>query len=190
MSRKNPDDDGGLAAAYREGSGLAAVAVIRSPHGPRVVAPLAGDDGAAVDADCVEVRWWCRRAADARGVAAAANARIRRRRSNNAGVGGGVDDSDALSFCSMAVIGAATRLGIVLRSDQDIAAEARDVAARVEAEMQKQQQSGGLKSVNKTYRSYRLEASRRGERVLRYDEWMRRYRENLVRQIAAALRRI
>ena len=39
-------------------------------------------------------------------------------------------------------------------------------------------ESGELKTINQAYRSYRLEASARGERALRYDAWMQRYRED------------
>ena len=50
------------------------------------------------------------------------------------------------------------------------------------------QRSGGLKSVNKSYRSYRLETSARGERVLPYATWLDRYKAGLVREVAANLR--
>ena len=62
------------------------------------------------------------------------------------------------------------------------------VVARVDEEIERLQRSGDLKSVNKSYRAYRLETSARGEKTLRYAEWMDKYRENLVRQLAAALR--
>lgn len=50
------------------------------------------------------------------------------------------------------------------------------------------QRSGGLKSVNQSYRNYRLETSARGERVLPYAAWLDRYKADLVREIAANLR--
>lgn len=62
------------------------------------------------------------------------------------------------------------------------------VAARVDAEIERMQRAGELKSVNKSYRNYRLNASAQGERVLRYAEWIQRYKANLVREIAANLR--
>ena len=85
---------------------------------------------------------------------------------------------------------ASRRLNVLLQSDDEVADEAALVAARVRAEMQKLQQSGGLKSVNQAYRDYRIEATARGERIVRYAEWMRKYEENLVRQAACALRHI
>jgi len=123
---------------------------------------------------------------------------MRRRESNDGGAmpqevavaRGRAEESAALSLACTAVLAAAKRLNIVLQSDQEVIGEAMKVAARVDAEMQKQLQSGGLKSVNKAYRTYRLETGARGERVLRYDEWMRKYKENLVRQVAFALRHV
>jgi hypothetical protein len=186
----------GLAAAYREGLGLAAVAVILGPAGIRICAGERGDDGPFAAAESAYARWWCRRATEAARVAAAATARWRRRESRGRGAtpstaalpSGQAEASPTVLLACAAVEAAAKRLNIVLRSDDEILDEAMNVVARVDAEMRKLQQSGGLKSINKAYRSYRIEASGRGERVLRYDEWMRKYRENLVRKLASALR--
>ncbi len=79
---------------------------------------------------------------------------------------------------------------MALFSDEEVAARAAEIAKRIDAELQKLRESGGMKSVNQAYKAYRLETSGRGERVLRYDEWMRRYRADLVRQAAAALREL
>ncbi len=88
------------------------------------------------------------------------------------------------------MLAAAKKLNIALSSEQDIADEAMNIAARVDAGLQQQYAAGELKSANKAYRRYRLESSARGERVLRYDEWMRKYKENLIREVASALRQI
>jgi hypothetical protein len=98
------------------------------------------------------------------------------------------EDSHALSLARDAVLAAARRLKVLLQSDGEIAGEAELVAARIDAETERLQQSGELKSVNQVYRNYRLEATARGERVVCYAEWMRKYKENLVRQAASALR--
>ena len=144
----------------------------------------------------MQARWWCRRATDAARVAAAARARLRRRQSRDGGAtpstaavaGVEAEASPTVLLACASVEAAAKRFNVVLRSDDEILDEAMNVVARVDAEMQKLQHSGGLKSINKAYRSYRLEASGRGERVLRYDEWMRKYRETLVRKLASTLR--
>jgi hypothetical protein len=73
-------------------------------------------------------------------------------------------------------------------SDEAIRRDALAVAARVEAEVARLHAAGGLKSVNKSYRQYRLDASARGERVMRYADWMDRYKADLIREIAANLR--
>ncbi len=73
-------------------------------------------------------------------------------------------------------------------SHDRICSDALTVVARVEGEIERMQRSGALKSVNGSYRNYRLQASARGERVLRYADWMIRYKANLVREIAANLR--
>src|SRR5204862_2871778 len=98
------------------------------------------------------------------------------------------DGSDALAVAAEAIAGGVKWLNIALLSDEEVAAEAMTGVARVDKEIERLQSSGDLKSVNKSYRAYRLEASARGEKTLRYDEWMRHYRENLVRELAAALR--
>lgn len=172
--RKNADARCGFAAAYREGLGLAAVVVVGDTDGTGI-AVFAASQVAPAAAETVQAHWWCRRAVEAEGVAAAA-ARLLRRRTDDRALPGA------------AVAEAAKKLGIAIFSDEEIAAEADSVIARVEAEMQKQQQSGALKSVNRAYRAYRLETSARGERVLRYDEWIRKYKESLIRQVASALR--
>jgi hypothetical protein len=180
-----------LVAAYREGLGLACIAIISEAAGPRIVVITAGggDPDAQTDA---QIRWWCRRTAEAERVASAAGRRMRRLESRNAGLSSSpervAEDLHALSLARDAVLAAARRLNVLLQSDDEIAAEAALVAARVAEEMQRLQQSGGLKSVNQAYRSYRLEATARGERVARYADWMRKYKENLVRQAASALR--
>jgi hypothetical protein len=73
-------------------------------------------------------------------------------------------------------------------SDEEIRAAAVVVATRVEAEIARLHAAGGLKSINKSYRQYRLDASARGERVMRYADWMDRYKADLIREIAANLR--
>lgn len=119
------------------------------------------------------IQLWCRREPEAACLAAAAAKIIRRK-----------PDGDAQE----AIRTAAKKLGIIVQTDDEVAGEAMTVTDRIAQEMRNQQQSGELKSVNQAYRSYRLEATARGERALRYDAWMRQYRENLVRQVAATLR--
>ncbi len=158
-----------MAAAYREGLGLAAVIAVREQGGVRIIAAALGGD------EHGHVRLWCRCEAEAECVATAATRILRRKPNAEPGE---------------AILAAAKKLGIAVQTDDEIATEAMTVAGRVALEMQRQQQSGELKSVNQAYRSYRLEASARGERALRYDAWIARYREDLVRQVAATLRQI
>jgi hypothetical protein len=175
MRNENVDERGRMAAAYREGLGLAAVVALRDAGGARIIALAPGNGGAVESVDEELVRLWCRREAEAVCVAAAAAKILRRKPDGDAGA---------------AILAAGKRLGIALQTDGEIAGEAMTVAARVGSEMQKRQQSGELKSINQAYRSYRLETSARGERAMRYDAWMQRYREDLVRKVAAALRQI
>ncbi len=121
------------------------------------------------------MRLWCRREAEASCIAAAAAMIVRRKPDGDIGE---------------AIRAAAKKLGVAVQTDDEIAVEAMTVAARIALEMRKQQQSGELKTINQAYRSYRLEASARGERALRYDAWMQRYCEDLVRKAAATLRQL
>jgi hypothetical protein len=183
MIRRTGDRCGDLIAAYREGLGLAAIAIVREPDGVRICA-LCSDNGGP-DADLLAARWWCRRAADAERLAKSAALRLRRRE-----LKAGATDSAALSLACAAVDSAAKTLGVALQSDREIADEAMHVAARIEAQLKRQHEAGELKSVNRAYRIYRTETTQRGERVQRYDEWMDKYKENLVRRAAATLRQI
>lgn len=129
-------------------------------------------------------------------VAAAVRAKMRRREANvvpqpaTAAAAAGKFDSQHLSLACADVEDTARRCGVALFSDDEIAAHAAQITARIDAELEKLKESGGMKSVNQAYKAYRLESSGRGERVLRYDEWMRHYRADLVRQAAAALREL
>jgi hypothetical protein len=180
-----------LVAAYREGLGLACIAIIGDAAGPRIAVMGPGDADPDEEID-VWIRWWCRRAADAQRVASAAARRMRGLESRDGGESSpprlAAEDSHALSLARNAVLAAARRLKVLLQSDGEIAGEAELIAARIDAEMERLQQSGELKSVNKVYRIYRLETTARGERVVCYAEWMRKYKENLLRQAASALR--
>jgi hypothetical protein len=192
--RRPSNSSEALIAAYRDGMGLAAVAVLYCDAGIRIVAPEPGS-GALLQAAAIAARWWCRRADDAQRVAAAAMGRLRRQSAERPRADASSDtgvvslaEMDELAFACTCVTNAAKRLNVVLYADEHIAAEAMTVIARVEEEIDRMQQAGGLKSVNASYRAYRIEASARGERVVPYGQWMRLYAENLVRQTAAALR--
>jgi hypothetical protein len=170
--RRNAGQRACLIAAYREGLELAAVLLVGGANSLRLVA--AGHDGETVleASDIVAARWWCRRRSQADSILAAA--RLTR--------------TISAAQAHESVARAAKRLGVSLLSDEEIADEAMRAIARLDAEVERQMQTGALKSVNKSYRAYRLEASGRGESVLRYADWMERYKANLVRDIAANLR--
>jgi hypothetical protein len=162
-----------LIAAYREGLGLAAVAVVAGQGGTRLMTCASGAEAAPDESETVHARWWCNSTEQAEWLVKAL-ARTARR-----------DDADQLC---RAVVAMAKRLGIALRSDDGIAREAAAVIARLEQEITTQQRAGALKSVNRGYRDYRLAASARGEKVLRYTDWMARYKAKLVREVAQNLR--
>jgi len=168
-----------LIAAYREGLALVAVAVIGGDKGPRIktIAP----NETPVRGESVVARWWCRRAAEAECIADSAVRSFRRLRSTS--------PDQALLACE-SVVRTADRLAVHLRSDADLDQEAARAIARLDDEIAKQMRTGALKSVNQSYRQYRLEASGRGERVLPYAKWMDAYKVKLVREIAANMRHL
>ena len=166
-----------LIAAYREGLALAAVAVIEHADGLRI-RTMKSDETLPSDENLV-VRWWCRRAAEAECVADNAARSFRRSRQKSSHQSAVARDS---------VVRAAQRLGVALCSDADLDQEAAHAIARLDAEIATQMRAGALKSVNQSYRQYRLEASIRGERVLPYAKWMDGYKLKLMREIAANLR--
>ena len=165
-----------LVAAYREGLGLVAIAIVRDDDRVRIAA----DTGSAEPPpDAAILLRWCRNADDAVRVASAAGASLRRH---------GIDDGDPDALALQAITRVAKRLNVKLRSEQDIAAEAAVVIEHVTREFEQMHASGDLRAVNKSYRDYRLEASARGERVVPYAQWMRAYQENLVRKTATTLK--
>lgn len=193
--RRAASEQATLVAAYREGLGLAAITVIDGPGGIHIAACRAGDDSLVAATDRPAPRWWCRRLSDAERLAAAATARVRRRaviegtaaKTSSASA----DEQSAASaeqLACEAIARAAKQLTIVLQTEAEMCAEATAVIARVDEEIERLQRAGGLKSINKSYRTYRTEAAARGEKTMRYADWMRRYREKLVRELAAALR--
>jgi hypothetical protein len=163
-----------LIVAYRDGLGIAAVILIAGESGARLM--HGGDETPLAAGGTVHARWWCKSTEQAEWLVAAL-APVSRR-TGQAGV----------SQLCRAVLDAAKRFGIMLRSDEEILAEARAVIARLEQEIAAQQRAGVLRSVNRAYRDYRLAASARGEKVLRYAQWMERYKAKLIREIAQNLR--
>jgi hypothetical protein len=168
------NDRDALIAAYREGLGLALVTLIAGGNGARLLQPA--EEPVLETGESVHARWWCKSAQQAEWLVDAA-ART-------------AQQNDAAPHLCGVVLKAAKRFGILLRSDDEIAREAVGVIARLEQEMAAQQRAGTLKSVNRGYRDYRLAASARGETVLRYVQWMERYKVKLVRDIAQNLRSI
>jgi hypothetical protein len=167
-----------LVAAYRDGLGLAPVVLVRDHQ------RILFDTAANQPGEDTTLRWWCRRAGDAERVAAAATARLQCRAS-----GGGPDAAPAsLQEADEAVVVAAKRLAITLYSDEEIAGEAAHAIARMDEEFARLQSAGALKDINRSYRTARMQAASRGEKMPPYAQWINKYRENLLRQLAAALR--
>ncbi|HEX3505041.1 MAG TPA: hypothetical protein VHU22_16765 [Xanthobacteraceae bacterium] len=166
-----------LIAAYREGLAFAAVAVTARADG--LCIKTMAQDGTLGPSESLVARWWCRRAAEAECLADSAARSFRRLRQKS---------SDESSLACESVTRAAHRLALQIRSDADIDEEATHAIARLDQEIETQMRSGALKSVNQSYRQYRLEASSRGERVLPYVKWMDGYKVKLMREIAANMR--
>lgn len=169
-------------AAYCDGLGLAAIVLVADQAGSRLAAL---SPAIAVQSQQAEpVRWWCRRMGDAECVAAAATRAIARRTSN--------DCADriptTIQGVAAAVEAAAKRNNVALYADKDIFADAKAVTARVDAEFARFRDTGELRAINQSYRRLRLEASARGEKMPPYAQWLNKYRINLVRELAAALR--
>jgi hypothetical protein len=167
-----------LVAAFREGFGLAAIAVIDGPGGVRVAAAEPGAEIVCAAAETVHCRWWCPRAHEAASIATAVAARLHSRETG---------DGAALSACR-AVVRAAEQRNVDLHSDEEILEQATAVIARIDDELERLRQSGDLRPVNKSYQSYRRDAAVKGERIVPYAQWMLGYREELVRKLAATLR--
>jgi hypothetical protein len=187
VDRRESKAHAALIAAYRDGLGLAAIAIIRDATGVRIATFGNASDCTPSAGEQIETRWWCRRSADAARVAAAATARLRRDESKDiAAVPVGA--SCSAQRAGAAIAAAAKQCGVTLYSEAETAAAAMAMIARVDEEIEQLQRTGELKSVNRSYRSYRTETTARGEIALPYAQWFNQYKANLVRQLAAALR--
>ena len=180
--RRQASSHAALIAAYREGLGLAAIAVMRDTSDTVRIDALA--NGASPPDGEIEALWWCRRVIDAARVAAAATARLRRSAAKDDGAA--IEAGRPIGV--KAVEAAARQCGVTLHSDAEVSAAAMAAIARVDCQLERLRQAGELKSVNRSYRIYREQAAVRGERVLPYVRWFNKYREKLVRELAAALR--
>jgi hypothetical protein len=167
-----------LVAAFREGFGLAAIAVIDGPDGVRVAAAAPGAEITCAPAETVHCRWWCPRAFEAASIATTVAARLHNRETR---------DGAVLSACQT-VVRAAKQRNVGLYSDEEILEQATAAIARIDDELERLRQSGDLRPVNRSYQSYRCEAAANGERVMPYAQWMLGYKEELVRKFAATLR--
>jgi hypothetical protein len=167
-----------LIAAFCEGFGLAAIAVIGGPDGVRVVAAEPGTEIVWAATEIVHCRWWCPRVFEAASIATAVAARLHNRETF---------DGAALSACQ-AVVRAAKQRNVDLHSDEEIFEQAATIIVRIDDELERLRKSGDLRPVNKSYQSYRREAAAKGERVVPYAQWMLGYKEELVRKLAATLR--
>ena len=167
-----------LVAAFREGFGLAEIAVVEAPGGVRVAAAEPGAELTCAPAQTVHCRWWCPRAFEAASIATAVTARLHNRETG---------DGAALWACQAVVRGAKQR-NVDLHSDEEILEKATAVIARIDDELERLRQSGDLRPVNKSYQSYRRDAAAKSERVVPYGQWMLGYKEELVRKLAATLR--
>ncbi len=178
-----------LIEAYRQGLGLAAIAIVEDGTGPQIAAIGAPDAPAANDPrQVVLMRWWCRRAADAERVTAGVARSLRRESKDGIVRPLSHASATALNGLSAAVEGAARRIGVMLYSDADVAADATKMIARVEEQLENLKRTGEFKSVNQSYRTDRLQAAARGEKAAPYADWLNQYKANLIRELAAALR--
>lgn len=181
-----------LIAAFRQGLGLAGLAVIRRAAGIRFAATGPAGVGALPKDDAGEVRFWCRHAADAERIVTAANAKLQRQsrdahscvppREASSAIALGHPDTD------QTLVSIAARLHVALYANDEISSDALAVIARVETELGALQHAGELKSVNRSYREYRQNSSARGEKTLPYARWLCKYKQNLVRELAVSLR--
>jgi hypothetical protein len=76
-------------------------------------------------------------------------------------------DAAALS-AGQAVVRAAKQRSVDPHSDEEILEQATAAIARIDGELEHLRKSGDLRPVNKSYQSYRRDATAKGERVVPY----------------------
>jgi hypothetical protein len=78
----------------------------------------------------------------------------------------------------------AENLGARPRSDDDVAAAAKEAVAVVVAKVEAMNQNGGLKQINAAYKRYRLGQVAKGEKAISYSAHLTSFKESLVVQVA------
>jgi hypothetical protein len=188
-ARREAKNRAALIEAYRRGLGLAAIVIVSEDTGFRIATAGEPESPAAAGRDAAVRRWWCRRTADAERIVASVSRSLRREaRADAAASPPSNAHAPALENLSASVESAARRLGVALYSDEHVADDAGNIIARVKEQMESLKRAGELKSVNQSYRAYRLQASARGEKAAPYTDWLNQYKANVVRELAAALR--
>lgn len=83
---------------------------------------------------------------------------------------------------------AADELGVTTQSRDEVDAAAAKAVAQIEQKFAELQRTGGLKTINKAYREYRLERQAAGETVMLYAGYLENYKLRMIRAVAETSR--
>ena len=81
----------------------------------------------------------------------------------------------------------AGELGVSLEVDGDVRAHAEAAVTKVEAELERLRQTGGLKEINGEYKRYRQERAATGQAAVAYPFWFAQRKRQMVRNVARAV---
>lgn len=89
-----------------------------------------------------------------------------------------------LAIATRVIEQTALALGVLLHDDASVRAIAASAVAKLEHELQVLQGAGGMKSVNKAYREYRLAKTAAQEKYIGYSRWLFEYKANVIEAVA------